>query len=474
VTVEHHGDAIVVRPAAAWVPAVACTVACAMAFAAFPVVPGVRWGLVVAALFRGVWSGLVGGLALGSASMGRVAALTGVGAGVGAIAIRVGYPSIATWGLLVAVALAVVVALAARLVAERWGTRLAGVCAMALVFAGLAWQIGLLPGPYSATQHEFLGKVAQEPLAEKYGFDGKIYLKTMFLMKKGVPYYPAFTKAITEDKRYSAPPPLVFNYREPWPARFVALLPGNAGLDAWAVFLALVVASIVGAYVLASQFVSHGVSLLGPMLLSSYFSYSLTTKWFPLVELWAGALAVWVIVALLRERWWAGAAIVTIAVAMRELMIYLIPVGVFAWLFYPQRRRVVLPVAALVVAPAVVLAYQAMSAPGALAGGGLSTWLHGDLGTLAAALRFSSNYAPWGRWVMLVAPLAALAGALQVTSAWRKALLGAAAGVPSIALALFSNGHWGYYWGGIAAPVILSIAPLALIALLPSEEAQPC
>jgi hypothetical protein len=472
VTVEGQGD--ILKPEAVLVPTVAIVAACAIAFVVFPLVPGVRWGLVTAALLRGVWSGLVAGLALRSASLPRVAAVAAVGAGLGAVAIRLGFPSAATWGLLAAVALAVAVALAMRLIAERWGKRLAVTCAMVLVLAGLAWQIGLLPGPYWATQHKFLRKVAQEPLAEKYGFDGKIYLRTMFLMKEGLPYYPAFTKAIIEDKRSFAPPPLVFNYREPWPASFVALLPGNAGLDAWGVFLALVIASMVGAYMLASQFVAPGVSLLGPMLLSSYFSYALTTKWFPLVELWAGALAVWVIVALLRERWLAGAILVTVAVAMRELMVYLIPVGAFTWLFYPQRRKVVLPMIALIVLPVIVLGYHAMSAPGTLAAGGLSTWLHGNVTTLVRALQFSSNYVPWGRWVMLVAPLAALAGALQVTVAWRKALLGAAVGVPSIALALFSTGHFGNYWGAIEAPVVLCLSPLAFTVLLPPTEAEQC
>jgi hypothetical protein len=347
--------------------------------------------------------------------------------------------------------------------------------ALAIVLLGLVWQIGLLPGPFAKPTRAFLVGVATEPVAESYHFDGQLFLKTIFLMKRGEPYYSAFGKAMTQDSRFNAPPPLVLNYREPWVARFVALLPGNAGLDAWATFLVLAIGAILGAYLLASQFLTPGAALLGPMLLVSYFSWSLTTKWFPLSELWAGALAVWVVVAFSRERWWTAAILVLAAVAIRELMVYLIPVGAIAWAFYPERKRVVTPMIALVALPMVVLGYHVMSAPGAFgsgSSGGISTWLHASPTSLAAALRFSSNYMPWGKLAMLGIPVFALAGAAFVPCMWRKAMFVAVIGVPLVALSLFSSGAFGNYWGGIIQPIVLAIMPLVFIPLLSKTEAS--
>ena len=453
----------------------ACALACALAFIAFPLNPAVRDSFVVAGLFRGLWCGLVGGLALSSASRVRVGIATAAGAVLGGIVVRLATRSIAVWVLVASLVLAVVVALAVQELSRRIGTRWAASVALVLVAVGLSWQIGLLPGPFAAPQRQFLVGVSQEPVAEHYDFDGKLFLKTMFLVKTGVPYYSAFQRAYVQDSRLTSTPPLKFNYREPWPARFVALLPGNPGIDAWLVFLALVAASGVGAYVLASKFVTSGVALLGSMLLASYFAFPLATKWFPLIEFWAGALAVWVIAALVRERWWLAAAFLTVAVAMRELMIYLIPVMAIGWLLYPQRRKVWLPMAAAIVLPALVLGYHFAVAPGAWglgAGGGASAWLKGGLKALVAAMRFSDKYIVLGKLMMPALPILALVGAVQASGWWRKALLVSAVVIPTIALAMLGNGVYGYYWGAIVQPIELSMVPLLFIVLLPAVAAK--
>ena len=49
---------------------------------------------------------------------------------------------------------------------------------------------------------------------------------------------------------------------------------------------------------------------------------------------------------------------------------------------------------------------------------------------------------------------------------WRKVALAAAVAVPGVALAVFSTGAYGYYWGGIMSPVALSLAPLVLVPFL--------
>jgi hypothetical protein len=440
----------------------------------FPVSGDVRASFVVAGLFRGVWSGLAGGLVLRRSPLVHLAVAMGVGASIGAAALYFGLKVIAAWEVPVAVALAVGVAVGTHLLAQRFGERIAVALALALVLTGLVWQIGVLPGPFQANQNKFLAEISREPVAEQYGFDGQIFLRTMFLTKAGMPYYEAFTKAIVEDRRFTVAPPLTFNYREPWPARFVALLPGNAGIDAWLVFAALAVAAIVGGFVLARRFVPPGVALLGSMFLATYYAYPLTTKWFPLIELWSGAVAVWVVIALLKGRWWAAAGLVTVAVAMRELMVYLIPVGWSAWAFRPDRRKLLLPVLAMTVLPVAVLVYHVAFAPGSLRaqGGSVGMWMHGGLVNLVAAMRFCGKRVAWGNYTMPDVAVLAFLGAALVPFAWRKALLVSAVSIPLLALAVLGNGVYGYYWGGVAQPLLIAIAPLAFLALIPAEPSS--
>lgn len=446
--------------------------AAAIAFCAFPLSAGIHSSLGVAAILRGSWAGLVGGLSEPHRPLFGAAVRAAIGAAVGALMLRLGLGVIPAWAMVVGVGLAGLVALAMSLLALKMGLRAASSAALVIVFIGLAWQIGVIPGPFSAAQRSFFSDVAQEPVAEHYGFDGKIYLKTMFLMKRGIPYYAAFSQAMVDDKGYVRPPVQVFNYREPWPARLVASLPGNAGIDAWLVFAAIVCLGIVGAFFLASRWVTPGVALLGPMLIATYYVFSLTSKWFPFVELWAGAVAICAIAALLAERWWLGVALVTVAVAMRELMVYLIPVALLAALVSPRRRELVPQMIALVVLPSAVLAYHTFSVPvhldAAGSSGGISTWLHGSVGNLVAALRFSDRNAVWGRLIFPVVPVVALLGGLQVRGAWRKVMLASAVVIPTAALGLFSNGVYGYYWGAIAQPLMLGLVPLLFVAFLPA------
>ena len=447
---------------------IACVLAATLAFLAFPTIAGVRSAFLVAAVCRGVWCGLVSGLARPKGSWRRAGVIAAVSAIVGALAVRFGMASIAVWQMAVAVVIAVAVAAIASLMTARKLTTVAIVIGLLAVLLGLGWRSGVLPGPFAQPTRAFLAGVAQEPTGA-FHFDGQSILKTIFLVKRGVPYYTAFGQSVAENPGYGTTPKQVFNYREPWPARFVALLPGNPGIDAWGTFFALVAAAIVGAYLLSSQFVSPGAALLGPMLLAAYFSFPVVTKWFPLVELWGGALAVLAVAAFTRERWWIAAILVAVAVAVRELMVYLIPAGLVAWALYPKRKTVRGAAIALVVLPVVVLVYHVVSAlavVGPTSSGGLSTWMHGGVASLVTALRFCSNYMPWGKFVSLAAPILALLGAVLVPGAWRKALLISAIGIPTVALALFSSGASGYYWGGIMQPLALTMVPLAFVPVL--------
>jgi hypothetical protein len=459
------------RPAAdriGWTALLASVVASAVAFWAFPHVVTPRSAFLGAALFRGVWCGLVAGLTLPRARAREVAVVAGISSLVVAVALRAAFRVLGVAHIALAVAIAIGVALAARELAARFSARWVSAGALALVVLGLAWQVGVVPGPFWAAQHRMLAQHMAEPVAETYKFDGDIFLKTMFLMKRGTPYYEAFGEAFTLDKRDFGPPPQTFNYREPWAARLVVLIPGNPGLVAWVLLAALVLAAMVAAFAIARQRLPIGPSLLGPMLLATYYAFPLSTKWYPLVEFWAGAVAVLAIAALLRERWWLAAVLVTLSVAFRELMVYLIPVAWIAWAFYPERRKALPALLGMTFLPAAFLAYHVVSSPGKLGGGqGGAMWLHGGVSALMRTMLFSDRFVAWGKWAYAGVPVLALLGAFFAEDAWRKVLLGSAILIPSVALFAFSTGVWGAYWGAIVQPVLLSTFPLVFAVWLP-------
>ncbi|MDI6821810.1 MAG: hypothetical protein QMD66_02890 [Actinomycetota bacterium] len=73
-----------------------------------------------------------------------------------------------------------------------------------------------------------LKRVSFEPAPEGYAFDGFLYLKTFYLMKRGHGYYRAFGMAFDQDQRLTGTPPAIFGWRLPtifW--IWSTLLPAN-------------------------------------------------------------------------------------------------------------------------------------------------------------------------------------------------------------------------------------------------------
>ena len=370
-----------------------------------------------------------------------------------------------------ALALAAICAAGAHL-ASRRGFRIVVESSLVLfVVLSHLWLCGLLPGVYRQAVPRIDAKIDREPAPETYEFDGRVYLRTYYLMKQGMPFYQAFGTAHAGDRRHDGPPAQKLNYREPLLYEIWRWLPGHTGESLRVWFVVYSIAVLLAAYALARTFVGPGPALLSPILLSGYFTAATWSTWFLFSELWSGGAAVIALLALVRGRWWMGGLLVTATIALRELMIFLIPAYAVAWLLDGKRRETRLALAAALVAPALALGIHWLVAPGALihSGGDLSPWMQGGLQTLMAALAFSSDFIANGHAVLLAAPVAALVGASLARPRWRAGLLLTAIVLPLIGLYAVSAGEYGYYWGAILQPIVIAVAPLSLQRFDPAE-----
>lgn len=350
----------------------------------------------------------------------------------------------------------------------------AGIAASALLLVALAghlWIGGALPGPYRGTPDRLLSALRQEPLPGRYHFDADIYLRTYFMMKRGEPFYASFATACAEDGRGLGAPRGTLNYREPFLFELWRWLPGRDGVALRNWFLAFVAVVMACGYHLARTLVGPGPALLAPIALGGYFAAAAWSGWFLFAEFWAGGVAVMAMLALLRRRWWTGAVLIAVAVAFRELMVFLVPAYAVGWALCRDGRPRWPVLAAGLALPFLPLALHLHAAPSAPGPGGwdISAWLHGGFDPLAASLRFSSAFVPLGPGLLPWAPVAALAGAALARPGWRAGLLLAALGVGLAGLFCFSAGRYGYYWGAVLQPLALAVAPIAARRLDPAD-----
>jgi hypothetical protein len=350
--------------------------------------------------------------------------------------------------------------------------RAATLAALAILVGLQLYQMGVLPGVPREATASIRARVTSEPVAEAYQFDGDLFIRIDHLMAKGVPYYAAFLQAYDEDSRLQGPPPGLFGVRQRWVFELWNVLPGPPGIRVLWWFDALVVGTMLAGYGVARRFVEPAAALVAPVAIGGYLLMPALTLWFPLSEYWGGMVAVLFLYAMVTERWTWGAILVVVAVSLRELMLFLVPVYVVWWLLSSRRREAVAGLILSVLGPVTLFALHASWSPVVgQSAAGAARWFQGGVQRLVDALQFSGGYVGFSDRAYLVIPLLALVGAVATRAAWIRVLLGAAVIVPIVALTLFSGGEWNYYWGAIAMPMLLALTPLAAGWLVPSEMA---
>lgn len=135
----------------------------------------------------------------------------------------------------------------------------------------------------------------REPPVGKYTFDGHIYLRTLYLMKSGIPYYQSFPKALTE-RQNSFTITSAFNIRPPFIILLWSVMP-PAGMNVIRLFLVLsVIMFLLSYFTVLKDLEDPFLAILTPVILSYLFFYGLTANWFTFHEYWAWfflAVAIW-------------------------------------------------------------------------------------------------------------------------------------------------------------------------------------
>ncbi len=363
----------------------------------------------------------------------------------------------------------------------------------------------LLPGRQvvdGRTLSEFL---TTPPKPNTKQADQAYYVAVASYMKRdGLSYYQAVKRAYNENTVWGYNPPNVLAVREPLLFYVWTLFADLRG----AVWAMVALASAAGALALA---VPRGLSRPTARLIAtggvvSYLLYFTTLPYVLGFEPWGGALAV-VCAGLFalaigatpaglgtpdapvddaqhvrRRLLMASAALVAfIAVACRELMLFLPAAGLAAALFSPKRERrfdLAVWIGALVAAVSAwamhACAAQSIITPRS----GLEKWaFRGNLETLVMGVTHGSQQLSAQGWIMVtLAVLGVIGAAVQAERQYRVFAL-VALGLPLVFFVFAWNGAIDIttgakvnYWGSIVNPLLLAFVPAALL-LIPGMRA---
>ncbi len=349
----------------------------------------------------------------------------------------------------------------------------------------------LLPGRQvvdGRTLAEFLTNPPQPGTRQS---DQAYYVAVATYMKRdGLSYYQAVRRAYNENAVWGYNPPNLLAVREPLLFYVWTLFADLRG----AVWAMAALASAAGALALAIPrgLARPTVRLIATGGVVSYMLYFTTLPYVLGFEPWGGALAV-VCAGLFalavgftapsdpqrtrRRLLMAAAALVAfIAVAARELMLFLPAAGILAAFFSPRsERRFDLSVwigalAASVTSWAIhAFAAQSIITPRS----GLEKWaFRGNLETLVLGITHGSQQLTVQGWLMVALAILGVIGAVVQADRQYRVFALVALGLP-LAFFVFAwngaiditSGDKVNYWGSIVNPLLLAFVPAALLLL---------
>ena len=463
--------------------------ALAVALLAYAFVHG---GLVLSTAAPGVQIGLIVAIAVAfvASSATRAAVAAGVGVLLGAL---VEAPLHVDGPLLVA-ATAVVVAAAAAF-GLRWVVDHGQLRKSLVVAVGVALIIGnfwLTTATLDSSQVVFENQTMFQFLTTRPNMnqalnDQSWYLGIVGYMKDGTPYYQAFRRAYHENLIWKSDPPSILAVREPLLPEFLAHLPGDGRSAIWAMALLVTLAAGLST-AMADNVAEPAVRLISMAAVAAFFVNFTTMPFIMGFEPWGGALAV-VCVGLFalasrstdrtRRRWLmaASALVAVLAVATRELMLFLPAAGFLAAIFAePENRRFDLGVwVAAIVGCGAALGAHALAAQRIVTPAhGLSKWLGlGSIENVALGIANGARYISGAQWLLVALGLLGVVGAaLQRRRQYQVFAL-----VCTVTPLLFflvawnraidvATGHNINYWGAIVSPVLFALAVASLGPLL--------
>jgi len=425
-------------------------------------------------LMRGIFAGLSAGLLFSKREWYYGAATATVGALLSSASIFV--PGVMPPAV-IAGAVLVIPGLLGALVAKflpresQWPAMLLVALALSLTFA---WSSGVLGGPMRTPLDQTRDRVSRVPQPEQYESDPFIYIRTVDLMRTGVPYYSAFQSAWSDDSRLEGTIPSALNFREPLLFEFWKYLPGSpAGTSILNSYLVLAWASVLLCWLTARRFVADGVAMLaGQLIIPIYAGFAFVGLWFTMAEIWSSVLVLGGLCLLVRGKYLPSVVLIVCAVAVRELAAVYVPAWALAWYFGGERRRWLSGLLLALTGPLVVLGSHIASAPALQSGSApsLRNWMHSSgVPSALEAIRFG-GMSPWARLILPLAAVSSWIGSISIQEPWLRWTLLYVAVAPLAFLTAFSSGEFAYYWGLMFQPTLIAFASLVFVRVFPAGE----
>lgn len=328
--------------------------------------------------------------------------------------------------------------------------------------------------------------IREVPRAGRYVNDDAIYRAVFYHIHNGVPYYSAYVKAWLGLKHKPPLPAAVVAYRLPTMYWIWGLLPKDAFLIE-IVFLFCASIGVLSAAWITAQLASVRYAPLAAAALAAYAMATGMTVYVTYVDLPAACIALAGIALYARAEitgktryLWAAASVVLFAAFIREILVYLIVLAIFANLFgraHHRLHRAAPWLAAMGVFALGYLAHDLAVQNVLMATSNTLNYMHGSPSFALDALRRFSNVMQDGGALLPVLFLVSLVGAF---GAWRRsgpvfvAFTISALTIPILGMLRFGNpgidmlGQEVNYWGNLFVPLALALWPV-WIAVFPEK-----
>jgi len=439
----------------------------------------------------GVVAGLLVGLICATEARAAVSALVGTALGLAfgpaGFAAAVSEPAQLTPALW-SVAVAICVAAAVRFLASRKMIGPATFTWIAIaVLVGNLWATTLIVNAKSM-YNPLVGRnvpsmnsrLAGNIPPDLEGSDHVLYLRVYEAVRAGEAYYPSFRKYFIRWGQTT--PSSVLNIRSPILTYFWAALPGPR----WIVvsFLVLATAVIFLVPVFLSGMVRRPLAIPACATLAAYFLYF--PRQLPLftTEAWAVLLVMMSVaassVSSRSERWRSltvvSVGLATVALAVRETMVFVLAAGLFSALVVPgeQRRFRSAAWAAGLAAAGVALGVHYWAASSVVdPASKYQALIRGGLDNALAALSYATDHLGMGGWFAFTLAALGLIGTLLIPEVRLRLQMSLATFMPLVAFLFIGNnarenrvGMPLNYWGVVVVPLVYLCIPL-VFRLLP-------
>jgi hypothetical protein len=320
-----------------------------------------------------------------------------------------------------------------------------------------------------------------EPPAEKYSFDGQLFMKIYYLVEKGTPFYKAWDQAVIEDARADYHQTNVLAYRMPTVFWLWSILFSN-GSYIILTFLMLSITSMICAYFIARRFIDSGFALLAPALVGTYLLTGAVSWWQTELEYWSSFVIFPAVLLYLYGRRNEALPLAMLAGLIREWSVVALAAGFLIAAFERQIKEILLwgsglffTIAAYLVNASFAIKYlkEAGLEPSLSSG----AYAKGGIGFILYTLQFGSHFFAHPHILPYLFFFLGLAGLAYLAFQLRAFYPGLIVLLLLIIFNFYGSGKmpgdppgWGDYYNINFMPLTLSAIPLILGGLMQKIE----